>query len=162
MAWLGILVAVLIGGISALLHAVVTASFQANQVVSGLALTMLGLGVSGLWGKSFIEIPLSTKISAYRIPLLGRIPILGDILFYQDAFFYLSILLGIPLWFFFSHTRWGIYIRSVGENPIAAESQGVSVALTRYLCVIGGGACGSRGGLQAGRKVTVYLFAFSS
>lgn len=137
---LGLLVAVGVGALTALLHAIVTVTFQANQVVSGLALTMLGLGVSGLWGKPYIGIPLKVKISAYRLPVLGKIPALGDILFFQDAFFYLGILLGVAAWFMLRHTLWGIKIRSVGENPRAAESQGINVSLVRYLSVTTGGA----------------------
>ena len=138
--WLGLLAAMGVGAASALLHAIVTVTFQANQVVSGLALTMLGLGVSGLWGKPFIGIPLKIKMHAFRIPVLGKIPILGDIFFYQDAFFYLSLLLGIAAWLMLKYTMWGIYIRSVGENPKAAESQGINVSIVRYVCVVIGGA----------------------
>lgn len=138
--WLGLLFAIFIGTVAASIHALVTVSFQANQVVSGLALTMLGLGVSGLWGKPYIGIPLDVKISAVRLPVLGKIPILGDILFYQDALFYISVILGIATWFFLTHTRLGIYIRSAGENPEAAESQGINVNIIRYACVMFGGA----------------------
>ena len=144
--WLGLLVAILVGAAAALLHAVVTVSLQSNQVVSGLALTMLGLGVAGLWGKPYIGIPLTVKMNAVRIPLLGDIPVVGEILFFHDAFFYLSILLGVAAWFLLKHTRWGIVVRSVGENPKAAESQGINVNLVRYICVvIGGGFAGMAG-----------------
>lgn len=138
--WLGLLVAILIGAVAAFLHAVVTVSLQSNQVVSGLALTMLGLGAAGLWGKPYIGTPLQVKMNPVRIPLLGDIPVLGDILFYHDAFFYLAVPLGITTWFILKHTRWGIIIRSAGENPIAAESQGIRVNLVRYVCVVVGGA----------------------
>ena len=138
--WLGMLAAVGVGALSALLHAIVTITFQANQVVSGLALTMLGLGVSGLWGKPYIGIPLKIKMNAFRVPILGKIPFIGDVLFYQDAFFYLAVLLGIMAWIMLKSTRWGIYVRSVGENPKASESQGVNVEFVRYVCVVIGGA----------------------
>ena len=138
--WLGMLAAVGVGALSALLHAIVTITFQANQVVSGLALTMLGLGVSGLWGKPYIGIPLKIKMNAFRVPILGKIPFIGDVLFYQDAFFYLAVLLGILAWIMLKSTRWGIYVRSVGENPKASESQGVNVEFVRYACVVIGGA----------------------
>lgn len=144
--WLGILFAILVGAAAALLHAVVTVSLQSNQVVSGLALTMLGLGASGLWGKPYIGIPLEVKMNPIRIPLLGDIPVLGDVLFYHDVFFYLAVPLGIAAWFVIKHTRWGIIMRSAGENPKAAESQGINVSLVRYICVvIGGGFAGMAG-----------------
>ncbi len=144
--WLGILVAILVGAAAALLHAAVTVSLQSNQVVSGLALTMLGLGASGLWGKSYIGIPLQVKMNPIRLPLLGDIPVLGDVLFYHDIFFYLAVPLGIAAWFVIKHTRWGIIMRSAGENPRAAESQGINVGLVRYICVvIGGGFAGMAG-----------------
>jgi general nucleoside transport system permease protein len=144
--WLGLLAGIAVGAAAAFLHAVVTVTLQSNQVVSGLALTMLGLGVSGLWGKPYIGVPLKIKMDAFRLPVLGKIPVIGDIFFYHDAFFYLAILLGVLAWFALKHTRWGIYVRAVGENPKAAESQGINVNLVRYLCVvIGGGFAGMAG-----------------
>ncbi|OQY31965.1 MAG: ABC transporter permease [Spirochaetaceae bacterium 4572_59] len=138
--WMGMIVAILMGALISLLHAFVTVSLRANQVVSGLALTMLGLGLSGLWGKPYIGRPLSIKMQPIAIPGLSDIPVLGDVLFYQDAYFYLSVALGILVWFILKHTRIGITVRSVGENPKAAETMGVNVSLVKYLCVMAGGA----------------------
>lgn len=138
--WLGLLAAVLAGTLGGLLHAVVTVSLQSTQVVSGLALTMLGLGVSGFLGKPFIGIPLEVRMTPVAIPLLSRIPALGDILFNQSPIFYLAVLLGILSWFMLKYTRWGVIIRTVGENPQAAETAGINVSLVRYLCVMAGGA----------------------
>lgn len=138
--WLGLLAATMAGAFSSLIHGFVTISLRANQTVSGLALTMLGLGLSGLWGKPYIGRPLDIRMASVSVPGLSRIPFLGRILFQQDPYFYLSVLLGILVWFFFKHTRWGIIIRSVGENPKAAESQGINVTLVKYLCVFVGGA----------------------
>ena len=138
--WLGMLAAMVAGALSSLLHGFITISLRANQVVSGLSLTMLGLGLSGLWGKSFIGRPLTVRMVPIAIPGLSKIPFIGEILFYQDAYFYLSILLGILIWFIMKHTRLGVVIRSVGENPKAAESQGINVARIKYLCVMTGGA----------------------
>lgn len=138
--WLGMMAAILMGAFISLLHAFVTVSLRANQVVSGLALTMLGLGLSGLWGKPYIGRPLTIKMQAIAIPGLSDIPVLGDVLFYQDAYFYLSVALGILVWFVMKHTKIGITVRSVGENPKAAETMGVNVSLVKYLCVMAGGA----------------------
>lgn len=144
--WLGLLAAVLAGALAAGLHAFVSVSLRANQVVSGLALTMLGLGVSGLFGRPFIGRPLPQKLSAVRIPGLAEIPVVGRILFSRDPLFYLAVVLGILLWILLSRTRWGIQIRSVGENPAAAEVQGINVARIRYLCVLLGGALAGMAG----------------
>ena len=142
--WIGLLAAVLAGALAAGIHAFV--SLRANQVVSGLALTMLGLGVSGLFGRPFIGRPLPQKLNAIRIPGLAEIPVVGRILFSQDPLFYLAVVLGILLWILLNRTRWGIEIRSVGENPAAAEVQGISVGRIRYLCVLLGGALAGMAG----------------
>jgi simple sugar transport system permease protein len=144
--WLGLLAAVAAGTLAAGIHAFVSITLKANQVVSGLALTMLGLGVSGLFGKPFIGRPLPSKLSTLSIPGLADIPVAGRILFSQDPLFYLAVILGILLWFLLIRTRWGIEIRSVGENPAAAEVQGINVARIRYLCVLLGGALAGMAG----------------
>ena len=144
--WLGLLAAVAAGTLTAGIHAFVSITLKANQVVSGLALTMLGLGVSGLFGKPFIGRPLPSKLSTLSIPGLEDIPVAGRILFSQDPLFYLAVILGILLWILLTRTRWGIEIRSVGENPAAAEVQGINVAKIRYLCVLLGGALAGMAG----------------
>jgi ABC-type uncharacterized transport system permease subunit len=144
--WLGLLAAVLAGTMAAAVHAFVSITLKANQVVSGLALTMLGLGVSGLFGRPFIGHPLPRRLTSVVVPGLADIPVAGRILFAQDPLFYLAVILGILLWILLSRTRWGIEIRSVGENPAAAEVQGVVVARIRYLCVLLGGALAGMGG----------------
>lgn len=138
--WFGMIAAILMGALISSLHAFVTISLRANQVVSGLALTMLGLGLSGLWGKPYIGRPLAEKMNAIIIPGLSDIPILGKVLFSQDAYFYLSVALGLIVWFLLKHTKVGITVRSVGENPKAAETMGINVTMVKYLCVMAGGA----------------------
>jgi ABC-type uncharacterized transport system permease subunit len=145
-AWLGLAAALAAGMAAAALHAFVSVTLRANQVVSGLALTMLGLGVAGLFGKPFIGRPLPTKLLPVKIPLAGDIPVVGRLLFTQDPLFYLAVVLGIGFWFLLSRTRWGIEIRSVGENPAAAAVQGVGVARVRYLGVLIGGALAGMAG----------------
>jgi len=137
---LGLIAGVAAGALISLIHAFLCINLRASQVVSGLALTMVGLGVSGMWGKPFIGKPLATKIEVIKIPILGDIPFIGEVLFEQDVFFYFSVILGLILWFLLSQTKWGIQVRSVGENPQASETQGVNVSALRYVCVIIGGA----------------------
>ncbi len=138
--WLGMFAAIVLGALFSMLHAFITISLRANQVVSGLALTMLGLGISGLWGKPYIGHPLEVKMNVVNIPVLSDIPVVGRVLFSHDPYVYLSILLGLIVWFFLKHSTIGITLRSVGENPKAAESQGINVNRVKYFAVMVGGA----------------------
>ncbi len=138
--WLGMLVAVVAGAAISGIHAFVTVTLRANQVVSGLAVTMVGLGISGLWGKPYIGRPLPIKMPEAPIPVLSEIPLIGPVLFDHDPYVYMSIGLGILVWFVMGHTRAGITLRSVGENPRASESQGINVNRIKYLSVMIGGA----------------------
>ena len=138
--WLGLYAAVFAGMLISLVHAFASITLQSNQVVSGLALTMLGLGISGLVGKPYVGKPLAVKMQTFPIPVLSDIPFAGPIFFDQSPFFYMAIFLAIGVWFTLEHTRIGIKIRSTGENPKATEAQGVHVSLIRYACVLAGGA----------------------
>ena len=144
--WLGLCAAIVAGMVISIVHAFASVSLQSNQVVSGLALTMLGLGLAGLLGKPYVGKPLAIKINAMPIPFLSDIPIVGPVLFNQSPFFYLAILLAIGVWFMLEHTLLGIRIRSAGENPKATETQGVNVSLIRYLSVIAAGGFSAMAG----------------
>ncbi|RIH84024.1 Branched-chain amino acid transport system / permease component [Meiothermus luteus] len=119
--WLAVPAAMLAGGLAALLHGFVTITLQANQFVSGLALSMVGLGVAGLLGKRYEGLPL------FDHPPEGPF-ILG------------AIGLALLLAFLFSATRLGLALRSVGENPAAADLLGLNVLALRYGAVVAGGA----------------------
>src|SRR5437879_10850089 len=108
---LGLAVAAVIGGSAALLHAFVSVTLRANQFVSGLALSMLGLGLAGLLGRGWEGSPLRTPL-----PELSVLPPLGA-------------LLAIVLWILLYHTRWGIILRTTGESPAAADAMGINVSL---------------------------------
>ncbi len=144
--WIGLAAGIVASAALSLVHAVVSVSLRANQVVSGLALSMIGVGLSGLLGKPYIGRPLSRTMGEVAIPWLADLPFVGRILFRQDPFFYLAVLLGLLMWFLLRHTLWGVRVRSVGENPAAAESQGVRVAAVRFLCTAIGGAFAGMGG----------------
>jgi len=144
--WLGVMAAILAGMMISVIHAFASVSLQSNQVVSGLALTMLGLGMSSLAGKPFVGKSLVTKMNTVAIPYLVDIPIVGKIFFDQSPFFYMALLLALAAWFILEYTELGIKIRSTGENPKATEAQGVNVSLVRYGCIIiGGGFSGLAG-----------------
>ncbi len=147
-AWVGIGVALIAGAFLAAIHALVTVTFRANQVVSGLALTMIGTGAAGMWGKPFVGRAAVQRLGAVDFGGLSDIPVFGRVLFSQDPFFYLSVFIGIALWFFLSKTRVGLKIKAVGENPKATDALGVRVNLIKWLCVMGGGALAALAGAQ--------------
>jgi ABC-type uncharacterized transport system permease subunit len=144
--WVGAVAALVVGGLMATIHAFLTITLRANQVVSGLALTLFGAGLSAYLGRDLAGKAIPDKFNEIDIPLLGDIPRLGRILFQQDALVYISYFLVPLLWFFVYRTRQGLHLRAVGERPEAADAMGVSVAGLRYLYVILGGALAGLGG----------------
>ncbi|MDD2499024.1 MAG: ABC transporter permease, partial [Desulfitobacteriaceae bacterium] len=144
--WIGVLAAMIAGGATALIHAFLTITLRANQVVSGLALTMFGTGLSGFMGKSLIGIPAPTTFKPFDFPVLSKIPYIGEIFFQHDALVYLSYLIVIVLAVVLYKTRWGLNLKAVGENPAAADAVGINVSLIRYVAVIFGGMLAGLGG----------------
>ncbi|MEM2848925.1 MAG: ABC transporter permease [Candidatus Bathyarchaeia archaeon] len=141
----GLAVAALAGLALAFIHASISISIRSNQVVSGLALSMLGVGLSSLIGKNLIGVPLKYTISRFEVPLLKDIPIIGGF-FVQDSLTYASYFMVILLWFILFKTKVGVYVRMVGENPRAADAAGVNVSVVRYACTLLGGALAGLGG----------------
>jgi simple sugar transport system permease protein len=129
----------------ALLFAVLTLTLVANQVATGLALTLLGLGLSGLIGEAFVGQP-GVKLGRVSIPGLTDIPFIGRILFGQDPLVYVSLALTGAVAYVLFRTRLGLTIRAVGDNHQSAHSLGYQVIATRYACVLFGGACAGLAG----------------
>ncbi|MFA6318257.1 MAG: ABC transporter permease [Elusimicrobiota bacterium] len=152
--WAGLAAAIAAGAGLALVHACLSVTLKANQIVSGIALTMLGLGLSGVWGKPFVGTPLSARFTSVEIPLLSDLPVLGPALFQRDPVFYLTVALAAGLAFFLRSTRWGLILSTVGENPLAADSAGIPVSLVRYSAVVFGGALA---GMAGGYLSLVYV-----
>ncbi|MBC7323806.1 MAG: ABC transporter permease, partial [Moorella sp. (in: Bacteria)] len=144
--WLGFLVALLASGFKAAIFALLTITLRANQVVTGLALTIFGTGLSGFLGKPYVGVPLPLSFKPVAIPLLADIPLLGPVLFRHDPLVYLTYILVPCLWYFFYRTRPGLNLRAVGENPAAADALGVNVFALRYIYVIIGGMLAGAGG----------------
>jgi ABC-type uncharacterized transport system permease subunit len=144
--WYGLGAAMVGGGLMAAIHAFITISLGANQVVSGLALTIFGSGVSGFLGKAYQGIPIQNPFHVINIPGLAKLPVLGPIFFQQDALVYISIIITILLWLLLYRSRWGLSIRAVGQNPAAADAVGISVSRVRYFCTIMGGVLAGMGG----------------
>ncbi|MEN8098210.1 MAG: ABC transporter permease [Chloroflexota bacterium] len=141
---IGITLALLTGALFGLALAYFTSTLKMNQFVIGLALFFTGLGLSTLLYKFVVGItlqpPLIPTLKAVKIPLLSEIPILGPILFAQNWLVYIAILLSLALYYLLYRTRFGLDLRSVGENPKAADSLGVNVPRMQYISTIAGGA----------------------
>jgi len=133
------------GALMAGIHGIVCLWFQSNQVVSGLALTILGTGLSSYWGTPFIG-RTAPGFTPFEIPFLSDIPGIGSVLFIHDPLIYLSYALPPLLWFFLRHTRWGLALRAVGEHPEAAAASGLRVAGCRWAAVLTGGVLMGLGG----------------
>lgn len=144
-AYLGALAGMLTGAAFSLLFGFLVLTLVANQVATGLALTILGLGLSGLWGESYVGIP-GIKLEPIVIPVLSDIPLVGKLLFSQDLLYYLSILLVFGISWFLFRTRAGLTLRSVGDNHYSAHALGINVIKVRYLAVMFGGACSGLAG----------------
>jgi ABC-type uncharacterized transport system permease subunit len=137
--WLGLMVAMVTGGLVALLHAVVTIHLRADQVVSGLALTFLGTGLARVLGEGLTNRP-APALPHLSIPLLSDIPVAGPILFREQSILvYVGFLLVPAAWFWIERTRPGLHLRAVGESPAAADAQGIGVYRLRYAYVVVGG-----------------------
>src|SRR5215208_780025 len=145
--WLGVLVAMFVAGLLSQIHAYIVITLQADQVVSGLALTFLGTGISLVLGEGLSKAGTVSLIPSFSIPLLSQIPILGPIFFTnQSVLVYFGYLL-VPLaWYYINRTRPGLHLRAVGEYPSAADALGINVFRMRYFYVFVGGLLAGLGG----------------
>ena len=144
-AYIGVLGVVMIGMIFSIIFAFLVITLVTNQVATGLALTILGLGISGLWGEAFVGIP-GIKLTPITIPVLSNIPLVGPLLFSQDIIFYFSIVLLVGIGWFLFKTKKGLILRAVGDNHSSAHALGISVSAVRYMAVAFGGACSGLAG----------------
>ena len=136
--YLGILAAIGAGGVMALLFGILTLTLLANQVATGLALTLFGVGLSALIGQGYVGTP-ATGLSGIHIPWLSDIPILGGLLFQYDIMVYMSLALTAAVSWFLFRTRPGLILRAVGESHDSAHAIGYGVISIRYMAVIFGG-----------------------
>lgn len=152
--WLGLLLAMMAAGVLSLAHGVVTISFQADQVVSGLALTFLGTGLAlvlgnGLTGQNAALIP------NYDIAGLAAIPFIGPVFFTDHSpLVYIGYIFTPLVWFYIEKTRPGMHLRAVGEKPVAADTMGVSVYGLRYFYVFLGGCLAGLAGATISLSVS--------
>jgi len=144
--WLGLVGAMLVGAALALLHAFVTVTLRADQVVSGLALSFLGAGMSAVLGAGLVDVRQVPRLPAFNIPVLSEIPWLGPIFFQHNVVVYLGFLVAPLAWFYIYRTRAGLELRAIGEYPAAADVLGIGVYRQRYLYVMVGGLFAGLGG----------------
>lgn len=173
---LGFLTAGLFGALVAVIHGSVCLVFQGNQVVSGLALTILGTNLANYLGTPHVG-HAAPGFHTLPIPYLAEIPLLGPVLFRQDLLVYISYFMPILAWLFLKYTRWGLGLRAVGENPDAGSAAGLGVLGYRWAGILTGGFLVGLGGgylslaythlwtngLSAGRgwiAVALVIFAF--
>ena len=141
----GVLAAFVVTFVAGSIHAFITVQLRGNQIVSGLALTMFGVGITALFGKSLVGQTIK-GFERIAIPGLAKLPLVGKAIFNQDLLIYFSFFLVGAIWLFFYRTRWGLAVRTLGENPAAADTCGVPVNLYRFLAVtIGSGLVGIGG-----------------
>ena len=143
--FIGALCGIAAGVLMSLIFALMTLGLAVNQVATGLALTILGVGLSGLIGSRFVGEKIALAPHLY-IPGLTDIPLLGRILFGEDAFVYLSLALVIGVWFFLYRTRPGLILRAAGDNHASAHALGYPVLRIRLFAVMFGGACAGLAG----------------
>jgi len=148
--WIGVLASVLAGGLLGYLHAILTVKFAGNQIVSGTGINLLALGATAylcqaIWGSRGASQSVQ-GLDAISIPLVRDIPFLGEIIGNQTPLVYMSILVVILSYILLFKTSGGLRIRAVGEHPAAADTSGVDVYRTKYLCVVLSGMLAGLGG----------------
>jgi simple sugar transport system permease protein len=149
---LALLAAIVAGGIMSLIMVFMASALKVDQVVTGLALNLLSSGVTFYWYRVAYKaggaglMPSIDIMKPIPIPLLSKIPFLGEIFFSQYLLTYLALLMVPAIWFFLYRTKYGLEIRSLGENPRAIDLKGVNIYRLQYLSVIFGGMMGGLGG----------------
>ncbi|UOQ48637.1 ABC transporter permease [Gracilibacillus caseinilyticus] len=149
--WVSIIVATVIGALFSLIHAVASITFYANQVVSGVAINMLALGIGVYLTKVWYDKGQTDMVNqpfyTTDIPVLSNIPLIGPI-FFEGVYVtsYLAIILAFVAWYVLYQTPFGLRLRAVGEHPMAADTNGIKVERMRYIAVLLSGALGGLGG----------------
>lgn len=148
--WVGVAAAGLTGAMMALIFAILVITLKVEQIVTGLAINLLGAGLSTYWLRSAFagdgQTPTIPFFANVPIPFLSDIPVLGPILFDQKLLTYLAFLLVPVVWFFLFRTRYGLIVRCAGDNPKALDVKGVQVAPIQYAAVVFGGLMAGLGG----------------
>lgn len=158
---LAMVAAMVAGGLSAFIYGFLTITLRANHVVTGLSLTIFGTGLSSYIGTAYVGKKIPNEIieffKPFALPGLSKIPYLGPILFQQDIMVYLGYLAAILMGLYLHHSRQGLNLKAVGENPSAADSAGIHIGLYKYVHIMVGGAlCGLGGAYLSVVEVPVW------
>jgi simple sugar transport system permease protein len=158
--WLGVLAAMLAAGLFSQIHAFIVITLQADQVVSGLALTFLGVGISLVLGEGLSKAGAVSLLPRFSIPLLSQIPLIGPVFFVnQSVLVYIGYLLTPLATYYIYRTRPGMHLRAVGEYPAAADAAGINVYRLRYFYVFVGGALAGLAGATISLAVSPGWFS---
>ncbi|MBB6636659.1 ABC transporter permease [Cohnella thailandensis] len=131
-----LLAVLVVGGALGLLHSFLTVTLRANQVVSGLAMTLFGSGLSAYLGKSITGTPIPGSVPKIDLNFLDGIPIIGDMFAHLDILTWFSLILVILAHLFIHRTSWGLHLRAIGDNPATADVMGIPVQIFRYGYII--------------------------
>jgi simple sugar transport system permease protein len=157
--WIGASAGMLAGGMLSLLHALVSVTLRGDQVVSGLALTFVGRGLTSVLGVAYVQIRDVPRLPTIDMPFWYDIPLIGPSVLWpllgkQNVIFYIGLLLVPAVWFFIERTRPGLHLRAVGEKPEAADAVGINVSGLRYLYVFVGGLLAGLAGAALSLAIT--------
>lgn len=148
--WVGVLVAVIAGAITGLIHAVLCITFGANQTVSGVGINVLAAGLTTVLAKAVSgqegATPTVPPLPEITVPVFAQIPIIGELFNKQNFLFYLMIVVVFGSWFMLYKTKYGLRLRAIGDKPLAAATAGVNVIAYRYCFVIISGVLAALGG----------------
>jgi ABC-type uncharacterized transport system permease subunit len=148
----GLLGAIIAGGLMALVHAIVSIHFKADQIVSGIAINLAALGLTNYLlfvqtgNQGVPSLSNNLRLPSISLGPISHIPFIGPVFFQQNIVFYIAILILIGIQFLLFRTNIGLRIRAVGEHPQAADTAGVNVRLVRYMCVVSSGLLSGLGG----------------
>jgi simple sugar transport system permease protein len=158
--WLGVLVAMIAAGLISQIHAYIVITLQADQVVSGLALTFVGTGLSLVLGDGLSKAGAVALLPNFSIPLLSAIPILGPIFFTQQSILvYIGYIFTPLAWYYINRTRPGMHLRAIGEYPAAADALGINIYRQRYFYVFVGGVLAGLAGATISLAVSPGWFS---
>lgn len=150
-AWMGVLMGVLTGGLVGLIHAFMSITIKANQIISATAINIMGVGLPNIlipviWKNHYGISPTVPVVADVHLPIVSSIPVIGEIIGHQNPIVYLTLLLVPAISFLLFKTRLGLRIRAVGEHPRAADTLGINVYLMRYIAVTLSGVLAGLGG----------------
>ncbi len=150
--WAGVVAGVLVAGLLGLLHGLLSIKFMADQIISGTAINILALGITGFGYLRFLATPALSRpspstLQPIEIPLLKNIPFLGNVMFMNRPVVYTMLILTFVIWYALFRTPWGLRVRAVGEHPKAADTMGINVFKVRYISVFLSGLVAGLGGV---------------